>query len=405
MIPTLDDQSVTVRTVASAAAPEYLGKAIFIDSAAVIFPDNLAENGVVHIIDSVLMPRGSAPPAPAPTPTPTPTPAGKTVVDIAAATPELSTLVTALKAAGLVDTLSEDQEFTIFAPTNKAFAALPAGTLANLLKPENRNQLVDLLTYHVVENGFAYFAKDLVKFNTIHTLDSCYEIQPEGCPDGKFVQTRQISGELFINTAKVITADVAASNGVVHVIDLVLNPAAWQPKTVVDFAAATPELSTFVTAVKAAGLVDFLSAPGGTASRGFIPAFTVFAPSNKAFAALPAGTLANLLKPENKAQLADLLLYHVAEAQYYAHSFKTTPGTPLEDKQKIKTSVLEVNRGQGKSVTVRTVQSPDAPALRKAIFINSAEITFADNGASNGVVHIIDAVLMPGSAQARRLRA
>ena len=78
-----------------------------------------------------------------------PEPAGKTVVDLALGNPDLSTLVTALKAAGLVDTLSGKGPFTVFAPTNEAFAALPAGVLTNLLKPENKAKLVDLLTYHV----------------------------------------------------------------------------------------------------------------------------------------------------------------------------------------------------------------------------------------------------------------
>merc|ERR1711865_138989 len=104
--------------------------------------DNLASNGVVHIINAVLV-GGSAP-------------TESNLVDLAVADSDLSTLVTALKAADLVDTLSGKGPFTVFAPTNEAFAALPAGTLANLLKPENKAQLVDILTYHVAPGDIKF---------------------------------------------------------------------------------------------------------------------------------------------------------------------------------------------------------------------------------------------------------
>merc|ERR1712028_141024 len=119
---------------------------------------------------------------------------GKSIVDLAVATPDLSTLVTALKAAGLVDTLSGKGPFTVFAPTNEAFAALPAGTLANLLKPENKAQLVDLLTYHVVSGDV--HAKDITDMEMIKTVE------------GKNVTARVTSGGILINSAKVVTADV-----------------------------------------------------------------------------------------------------------------------------------------------------------------------------------------------------
>jgi uncharacterized surface protein with fasciclin (FAS1) repeats len=135
-------------------------------------------------------------------------PTAKNIVDIAAATPELSTLVTALKAADLVGTLSGKGPFTVFAPTNEAFAALPKGVLANLLKPENKAQLVDLLTYHVAAG--AVHAKDLMDMQMLTTVE------------GKNVTVRTAGSTILINSAKVITADVGASNGVVHIIDAVL---------------------------------------------------------------------------------------------------------------------------------------------------------------------------------------
>eukprot|EP00947_MAST-08B_sp_MAST-8B-sp1_P005388 g5388.t1 len=139
-----------------------------------------------------------------------PAPAGKNIVDLAVANKDLSTLVAALKAADLVDTLSGAGPFTVFAPSNKAFAALPAGTLANLLKPENKKQLVDLLTYHVAAG--AVKAKDLMDMDMLKTVE------------GKDVTVRIADRTILINSAKVTTADVSASNGVVHLIDEVLMP-------------------------------------------------------------------------------------------------------------------------------------------------------------------------------------
>jgi len=281
---------------------------------------------------------------------------GQSIVDLAVASPNLSTLVTALKAADLVDTLSGGGPFTVFAPTNAAFAALQPGVLDNLLKPENKAQLVDLLTYHVAV-GDAH-AKDLMDMQMLIT------------EEGKRLTVRTAGSDIFINSAKVVTADVDASNGVVHIVDAVLVPGSDpKPKnSIVDLAVATPNLSTLVTALKAADLVDTLSGVGP---------FTVFAPTNAAFAALQPGVLDYLLKPENKAQLVDLLTYHVASADAHAKD--------LMDMQMLTTV-------EGKNVTVRVAGNGTA------IFINSAKVTTADVGACNGIVHIIDAVLMPGDA-------
>merc|ERR1711865_896329 len=123
---------------------------------------------------------------------------------------DLSTLVAALKAADLVDTLSGTGPFTVFAPSNEAFAALPAGTLTNLLKPENKAQLVDLLTYHVASGDV--MSKDLMDMDMLTTVE------------GKNVTVRVAGKEILINSAKVTTADVGASNGVIHLIDAVLMP-------------------------------------------------------------------------------------------------------------------------------------------------------------------------------------
>ena len=136
--------------------------------------------------------------------------AAGTIVDLAVATPDLSTLVAAVKAGGLVDTLSSPGPFTVFAPTNEAFAALPAGVVANLLKPENKAQLDDVLTYHVVSG--AVHAKDLSDGESVKTVE------------GKTLAVSVSAKGVFINNAQVTTADVDASNGVVHIINAVLVP-------------------------------------------------------------------------------------------------------------------------------------------------------------------------------------
>jgi len=133
------------------------------------------------------------------------------IVSLAAETESLSTLVAAVKAAGLVETLQGDGPFTVFAPTNEAFAALPEGTLDNLLKPENKEQLVAILTYHVVSGNVK--STDLSDGMTATTVN------------GKDV-TVSLENGVQINGANVTAADVEASNGVVHIIDAVILPPA-----------------------------------------------------------------------------------------------------------------------------------------------------------------------------------
>ncbi|MEZ5912911.1 MAG: fasciclin domain-containing protein [Paracoccaceae bacterium] len=134
------------------------------------------------------------------------------IVDIAATNPDFTTLVAAVKAAGLVETLKGDGPFTVFAPTNAAFAALPAGTVETLLKPENKDQLVAVLTYHVLPG--AVEAKDVAgKRMDVATVQ------------GASVHVDGRKG-VRVNGANVTSADIIASNGVIHVIDAVLLPPA-----------------------------------------------------------------------------------------------------------------------------------------------------------------------------------
>jgi uncharacterized surface protein with fasciclin (FAS1) repeats len=133
------------------------------------------------------------------------------IVDTAAGNKMFSTLVTAVKAADLVSTLKGDGPFTVFAPTDEAFAALPAGTVEMLLKPENKQTLVQILTYHVVAGK--------VTAEDVSTLSNATTVE------GSQVDISTKMGNVMINNAKVIKADIMTSNGVIHVIDTVLLPA------------------------------------------------------------------------------------------------------------------------------------------------------------------------------------
>lgn len=133
----------------------------------------------------------------------------KDIVDTALSDPSFTTLVTALKAAGLVDTLKSKGPFTVFAPTNEAFAKLPEGTLGDLLKVENKDKLVAVLTYHVVAGQV--LAADVVKLNKAKTVQ------------GSEV-TIDTSNGVKVDNANVIKTDIKTSNGVIHVIDSVILP-------------------------------------------------------------------------------------------------------------------------------------------------------------------------------------
>ncbi len=134
-----------------------------------------------------------------------------TIVDIAAGNKDFSTLVAAVQAAGLVETLSSAGPFTVFAPTNAAFEKLPAGTVETLLKPENKETLTSILTYHVL-GGQAMKAAKVVKRTSIKTAQ------------GGIVRIVVKDGVVMINNAQIVATDIVASNGVIHVIDAVLLP-------------------------------------------------------------------------------------------------------------------------------------------------------------------------------------
>jgi uncharacterized surface protein with fasciclin (FAS1) repeats len=207
------------------------------------------------------------------------------IVDTAIKAGKFKTLVAAVKAAGLVKTLKGDGPFTVFAPTDAAFAKLPKGTLESLLKPENKGMLANILTYHVVAGKVPSKAVSTSKVKMVN---------------GQNANLKVANGKVSINGANVVAVDVMASNGIIHVIDSVILPP--KESDIVDTAVKAGKFKTLVAAVKAAGLVKTLKGDGP---------FTVFAPTDAAFAKLPKGTLESLLKPENKGTLANILTYHV----------------------------------------------------------------------------------------------
>jgi len=268
--------------------------------------------------------------------------AEKNIVETAIAAGNFSTLVTAVQAAGLAGTLSGDGPFTVFAPTDEAFAKLPKGTLEALL--QDKQKLASILTYHVVAGDVR--AAEVVKMNSAVTVN------------GQYVTVAAANGSVMINNAKVIATDIETSNGVIHVIDKVILPA---ENDIVETAMNAGSFNTLVTAIKAAGLVETLQGEGP---------FTVFAPTDEAFAKLPQGTLESLLN--DKDALARILTYHVV------------PGRVLAS------DVVEIN-----SAETANGQRLSISATGSAVAVNDAKVTQTDIISSNGVIHVIDAVLLP----------
>ena len=290
-----------------------------------------------------------------PEPTATPEPELLDIVDTAVADGRFTTLVAAVQAAELVDTLKGEGPFTVFAPTDDAFAALPEGTLDSLLLPENKQALTDILLYHVVAGKV--MAADVVGLSSATTVL------------GQDLAINVDMGNVYLNeSVQVIITDIETSNGVIHVIDAVLLPptdeTASEANTIVDVAVTDGRFTTLVAAVQAAELVETLSGEGP---------FTVFAPTDDAFAALPAGTLDSLLLPENKQALTDILLYHVVAGKVMAADVVGLTSAP---------TVL------GADITI---------AVRDGnVFLNdTVQVIITDIETSNGVIHVIDAVLLP----------
>ncbi len=271
------------------------------------------------------------------------------IVDVATEAGNFSTLLTAVEAAGLVETLQGDGPYTVFAPTDEAFAALPEGTLDGLLA--DTEALSQVLLYHVVPGEV--MASDVVE------LESATTVQGEDIAitvDGDSVK---------VNEATVVSTDIVASNGVIHVIDQVILPPSMSESAemgdIVETAQSAGGFTTLLAAVEAAGLVETLKGEGP---------FTVFAPTDEAFEALDEDTLNSLLADPDA--LSQVLLYHVVPGQVTADQV-----VELESAETV----------EGGSVAIRVEDGQ--------VFINDAQVIATDVLTSNGVIHVIDKVIVP----------
>jgi len=299
-------------------------------AANVIGVDVLATNGVVHVIDAVLLP-----------------PELPTIVEIAASDENFSTLVAALTAADLVDDLAGPGPFTVFAPTNDAFDALPEGVLDDLLA--DVDALTDVLLYHVA--GEKLRSDKVVASETIMMLN------------GDEVMVEVTEAGVVLNGAVMITAvDILASNGVIHVIDAVLLPPA-ELQTIAEIASADENFSILAMALAAAGLDDTLNLPGN---------YTVFAPVNVAFDDLPEGLLEALLA-DPQGLLRQILLYHVVDGIYKAADI---------------VELDSLTTLQGSDITIEVVDGV-------VVLNGEVNVVITNIMASNGVIHVIDGVLIP----------
>ncbi|MBL8863089.1 MAG: fasciclin domain-containing protein [Planctomycetes bacterium] len=271
---------------------------------------------------------------------------GSDIVSTAVAAGNFKTLAKALEAAGLVETLKGPGPFTVFAPTDEAFAKIPRETLEKLLRPENKAQLASVLTYHVVPGKVQ--AEDVVKLKAAATVN------------GQRVDIQVVEGTVSIDGARVVKTDILCANGVIHVIDAVVMPSS---ASIVETAQRAGTFGTLLAAAQAAGLADTLAKDGP---------FTVLAPTDAAFAKLPAGTVEGLLKPENKDQLVAILKAHVIQGRVFSDQVaKLTAARTLG----------------GVEIAIK--------AASGRVEIGGANVSATDIDAKNGVIHVIDAVILP----------
>lgn len=312
---------------------------LYINDAQVIITDIMASNGIIHAIDTVITP-------------PNVTMVDGTIVDAALATPELSTLVTALDAAGLVGALADEAKtYTVFAPLNSAFDKIDGAALNALLA--DTPALTDVLTYHVLDGA----AVDSI---TAISLTGTEATMLNGDP--LLVTAR--GGKLLVNNSEVVTRDIVTKNGTVHLIDKVLMP---PMQTIVDTAVADGRFTTLVAALQATGLDAVLADRSQT--------FTVFAPTDDAFAKLGTETINGLLA--DLPTLSNILLYHVvADAEVNAEAALAAAA-----------SNAMVTMANGSDVALKIMDG--------ALYVNDSKVIITDIQTDNGIIHVVDTVIVP----------
>ena len=293
---------------------------VYIDNAQVTLANTVADNGVVHIIDAVLLP--------------------PTIYDIVSNSSDHTTLKAAIDACSLDGVLKGNGPFTLFAPTDAAFNVLPSGTVTALLN--NIPRLTNILKHHVVADSIM---SSMISNNQVVTTLL-----------GTDITVKMYNGMVYVGNAVVTLADIVANNGVVHVIDAVL-----LPPTIYDIVSNSSDHTTLKAAIDACSLDGALSGSGP---------LTLFAPTDASFDLLPSGTVTALLN--NIPQLTDILQHHVVADSIMSGMLSNN---------QVATTLL------GTDITV-TINNG-------MVYIDNAQVTVADIVASNGVVHVINAVLLP----------
>jgi transforming growth factor-beta-induced protein len=323
------------------------GDALLINTATVTMNDIMTDNGVIHVIDAVLMPPAMTMEEPT-----------MNIVETAVNAGSFNTLVAAVQAAGLDATLSDpDTQFTVFAPTDAAFALINDATLGALLA--DTDALTAVLLQHVIAgaavDSIGAFAANGTSVSTAGDVMQSIAI------DAK-------NDSLKFAGVNVVTTDIKTTNGIIHVIDAVVLGAVDLPDAtmnVVEVAASADDFSTLVTTVLATGLETTLADADST--------FTVFAPTNEAFAALGDETIAALLADTDT--LTDILLYHVVSgAGILSDGAFAAAGSKVATAN---TDEIAVSVNDG------------------TLYVNNAMVADANILASNGVIHAIDRVILP----------
>lgn len=301
-------------------------------SSTVTTADIEADNGVIHEIDKVLMP--------------------PKVVDMAINNDNFSTLVDAVVKAELTDTLNEDGPFTIFAPTNAAFEDLLSDLGVSSLDDLTKEDLIPILKYHVVSGNV--LSSDLSSGN-VSTIG------------GKEIAI-DVGNSVTINGKSTVTStDIQGTNGVIHVIDEVLLPSD-APKNIIEIAENDDQFSTLVAALTKADLVSVLESEGP---------YTVFAPTNSAFNDLLSELGASSLDDLTADELEQILLYHVISGKAMSGDLDNGYINTLNEGPNTNNTTLLVNTDNGVKLNGNT------------------SVTAADIEATNGVVHVVDKVLLP----------
>ena len=273
------------------------------------------------------------------------------IVQVAGSAGDFGTLLAAATQAGLAETLQSEGPFTVFAPNDAAFAKLPQGTVESLLRPENKAKLALILTHHVVPGVFG--SEEVLTKTVLPTAN------------GQRLSVQMVKGAPRIGNAGIVATDVKASNGVIHVIDEVIIP---QTKDIVGVATDAGSFKILAAALAAADLAEVLQGKGP---------FTVLAPTDEAFGKLPEGTVESLLEPANKEKLRTILLYHVVPGRVYADKVVTLTSAPTV--ANIAAPIVVKKSAKGTPV----------------VTVDGATVVATDIEASNGVIHVIDSVILP----------